>query len=265
MNIKCILLLIILVDMLFFLGCSELDESELPSWKSIESGMVQIQGGTFTMGDIQGGGDSDESPTHSVTLSSFNISDHEVTASEYKVCVDAGVCAAAGSGSDATYNTSGKENNPINYVSWNDTQSFITWLNQNSTRGYRLCTEAEWEYAARAGTTTKWSCGNDSSCLDSVAWYSSNSGDTTHDVKTKTANAWGLYDMHGNVWEWVQDWYDNYSSDAVTDPKGPSTGSDRVLRGGLFNDSATYVRSANRYHNSPHYRDDYIGFRLCSD
>ena len=232
---------------------------------SVSDPMVKISKGTFTMGDIQGGGDSDESPSHSVTLSkNFYISDHEVTAAEYKACVDDGECSAAGSGTYATYNTSGKENNPINYVSWDDAQSYITWLNQDSSRTFRLCTEAEWEYAARAGTDTKWSCGNEESCLGSVAWYSSNSGSTTQEVKTKNANAWGLYDMHGNVYEWVQDWYGDYSAGAVTDPVGPSSGSYRVLRGGYFDYAATGLRSAVRHWNSPGIRRSFIGFRLCS-
>ena len=223
------------------------------------------------MGDIQGGGGSDESPSHSVTLSNnFYISDHEVTAAEYKACVDDGECSAAGGSGRyaATYNTSGKENNPINYVSWDYTKDYISWINKNSSKTYRLCTEAEWEYAARAGTDTKWSCGDSESCLDSVAWYSSNSEGTTHKVKTKSANAWGLYDMHGNVWEWVEDWYSASYYDTVsggaTNPRGPSSGVLRVYRGGYFNDPATNVRSAVRNWDAPDARSFSFGFRLCS-
>ncbi|MGK5091413.1 formylglycine-generating enzyme family protein, partial [Deltaproteobacteria bacterium TL4] len=225
-------------------------------------GMVHLSGGTFQMGSTTG--DSDETPVHSVTLSSFYISEAEVTAGEYKACVDAGGCTAAGSGSYATYKVSGQENNPINYVSWDDAQSYITWLNQSSSRSYRLCSEAEWEYAARAGTTTAWSCGDSESCLSNVAWYSANnSPDGTKAVKTKTANAWGLYDMHGNVWEWVNDWYGSYSSGSVTNPTGPASGSNRVGRGGGFGDDGG-LRSADRNYDSPGGRYSILGFRLCS-
>ena len=236
-------------------------------------GMVSLNGGTFEMGDLNGGGNSDELPVRSVTLSAFSISDHEVTASEYKGCVDAGGCTYSGGDTTldnnfcddtwATYNVSGKESHPVNCVSWEDTQAYITWLNGNSSRTYRLCTEAEWEYAARAGTTTQWSCGDTESCLDEVAWYGDNSGDTTHEVKTKSANAWGLYDMHGNVWEWVNDWFGDYSSEAETDPTGPSAGSYSVVRGGDFFNSATFLRSAFRL-RSPGFRVSNVGFRLCS-
>jgi formylglycine-generating enzyme required for sulfatase activity len=134
-------------------------------------GMVLITGGSFQMGDLNGGGDSDELPVHTVTVGDFYISDHEVTASEYKACVDDGGCSYNGGTSIYyTYGASGKENHLLNYVSWDETQDFITWLNSGQADWtYRLCMKSEWEYAARAGTTTKWSCGNDESCLDDVA------------------------------------------------------------------------------------------------
>ena len=146
----------------------------------------------------------------------------------------------------------------------------ISWKNANSTRTFRMCTEAEWEYAARAGTDTKWACGNTESCLTAtnppMVWYSANSGAAVHAVKTTTPNAWGLYDMHGNVWEWVNDWYSSsyYTSAAVTDPAGPTSGSFRVLRSAAFGNSASRVRSANRGSNSPGNRVYSIGARLCS-
>ncbi|MBF0238346.1 MAG: formylglycine-generating enzyme family protein, partial [SAR324 cluster bacterium] len=146
-----------------------------------------------------------------------------------------------------------------------DVQKYIQWLNQTQKgKKYRLCTEAEWEYAARAGTRTKWVCGDEESCLGDYAWYNSNSGNKAHPVKTKKANAWGLYDMGGNVWEWVQDWYGNYSSDAVTNPAGASSGSARVIRGGGFLYSAGIARSAARIIGDPSIRFGYLGFRLCS-
>ncbi len=232
------------------------------------SGMVPITGGTFQMGDINGGGDSDELPVHSVTVGDFYISDHEVTAAEYKECVDDGGCSYnGGTGSYYTYGASGKENHPMNYVSWTETQAYIAWLNGKSSRVYRLCTEAEWEYAARAGTSTKYTCGDSDSCLNDVAWYlGNNSPAGTKADKTKQANAWGLYDMYGNVLEWVQDWYHSNYTSAPTDGSAweSPTGSYRVFRGGAFYGSTYDLRSADRIYNSPGYRNNFIGFRLCS-
>jgi formylglycine-generating enzyme required for sulfatase activity len=137
-------------------------------------------------------------------------------------------------------------------------QEFIQKLN---SRGdgyrYRLPTEAEWEYAARAGTT-----GPYAGELDAMAWHNQNSGGMTHPVAKKQSNAWGLYDMHGNVWEWTADWYGSYSSGAATDPTGPSTGSIRVFRGGSWSIGARSCRSANRIGGSPVGRDYFLGFRL---
>jgi formylglycine-generating enzyme required for sulfatase activity len=149
-------------------------------------------------------------------------------------------------------------NNPVEYV-WEDVHEFIQKLN---SRGdgyrYRLPTEAEWEYAARAGTT-----GPYAGDLEAMAWYDKNSGGTTHPVAKKQANAWGLYDMHGNAFEWTADFYGDYSSGAVTDPTtGPSKGSSRVYRGGCANCSARYCRSAYRYSPPEESFNGGIGFRL---
>ncbi|MGK5093926.1 formylglycine-generating enzyme family protein [Deltaproteobacteria bacterium TL4] len=250
------------------------DVNKKPSDKSlriliaISNSMVKLSGGTFMRGYIQGAGYSNESPIHQVTLSQdFYISDHEVTANEYKACTEAGGCTYNGitTGSNVTYNIPGKENHPINYVSWNDAQDYVSWLNQNYPRSFRLCTEAEWEYATIAGTTTKWSCGNHESCLNDVAWYhDNNTHNGTKKVKTKKPNPWKLYDMYGNVWEWVQDWYENYASGAVTDPTGPASASRRVSRGGAFSNSSSDVRSTGRRGNSPDLRSSSIGIRICS-
>lgn len=132
---------------------------------------------------------------------------------------------------------------------------------KNDGYKYRLPTEAEWEYAARAGTT-----GNYAGNLDAMAWYKENSSDSTHDVATKQANAWGLYDMHGNVWEWCQDWYDSgyYAKSLASDPVGPASGSvsARVRRGGAWQSSASYSRSARRINAGQSARYTFIGFRL---
>jgi formylglycine-generating enzyme required for sulfatase activity len=152
------------------------------------------------------------------------------------------------------------DNLPVENVSWNDAQEFIRKLNQaDSKYQYRLPTEAEWEYACRAGTTGDYA-GN----LDAMAWYSSNAGSSTHPVGQKQANKWGLYDMHGNVWEWCQDWYDSdyYRQSPGADPTGPTAGSYRVFRGGEWSSNADNCRAAYRYDNSPGYRIYFRGFRL---
>jgi len=154
------------------------------------------------------------------------------------------------------------DNCPVENVSWEDVQAFIKKLNDRGDGKYRLPTEAEWEYAARAGSTTKYSFGDGEGSLGSYAWYDANSGSRTHDVATKQPNAWGLYDMHGNVWEWVQDWYGDYPNGAVTNPRGATTGSDRVFRGGSWGSSAMILRSAGRSADAPLVRDQFLGFRL---
>ena len=159
------------------------------------------------------------------------------------------------------------ENQPAVYVSWNDAVAFCDWLSKKEGKQYRLPTEAEWEYSCRAGTTTAYSFGDDPSKLGEYAWFTGNSGGKTHEVGTKKPNAWGLYDMHGNVWQWCQDWYDDrykeYSKDSPTrDPQGPSAGRFRVYRGGSFSSTPSYCRSASRYRNVPTLRDSNLGFRV---
>jgi len=160
---------------------------------------------------------------------------------------------------------------PVEQVSWDDCQEFITKLNQmEGTTKYRLPTEAEWEYAARAGSETAFAngvitetgCGHEPN-LDQMGWYCGNSGNTTHPVAQKLPNAWGLYDMHGNVWEWCQDWYGSYPSISVLDPQGPDSGSRRVIRGGSWDFYARYCRSADRDFNWPDDSSSFIGFRLA--
>ncbi|MDO9228980.1 MAG: SUMF1/EgtB/PvdO family nonheme iron enzyme, partial [Syntrophales bacterium] len=158
------------------------------------------------------------------------------------------------------------ENCPVESVSWNDVQEFIRKLNQTEgTDKYRLPTEAQWEYSARAGTTTRFYTEDSDKDLSRAAWYEYNSGGKTHPVGQKTPNAWSLYDMHGNVWEWVQDWNGDYPDGSVTDPEGPREGllsSFRVYRGGAWSNRASYNRSAEReaYFPTALYTD--LGFRL---
>jgi formylglycine-generating enzyme required for sulfatase activity len=156
--------------------------------------------------------------------------------------------------------------NPVEQVSWNGAQVFIRRLNQREGHNrYRLPTEAEWEYAARAGTTSIYAFGDDTDILGQYAWFDDNSGGKTHPVGQKRSNGWGLYDMHGNVWEWVHDWYsDEYSSGRPSsDPRGPTSGTRRVVRGGSWNSWARSCRSAGRASGTPGYCGVSVGFRLA--
>ncbi len=234
---------------------------------------IRIDPGTFQMGSNNGS--SDEKPVHTVTITkAFEISDHEVTVGEYRKFVEStGYEAPTKCGSKGEYkkcsgcnwNKRNVEDHPVNCVSWEDAQSFISWLNMQAGKPlYRLPTEAEWEYAARAGTTTRWACGDGEWCLTQMGWFDDNSGGKTHQVKTKTPNYWKLYDMHGNIWEWCRDWYDSdyYSESPKKDPLNSSGGSSRVQRGGSWYHSAERCRSADRSNDSPGRRITSRGFRL---
>ena len=149
-------------------------------------------------------------------------------------------------------------------VSWEDGQAFILRLNTREGHGrHRLPTEAEWEYACRAGGVMAYCFGDYESRLEEFAWFSVNAGRETHPVGRKRANAWGLHDMHGNVWEWVQDWYGEYAAGVAVNPVGPVSGKARVLRGGAWSEMAPNCRSAFRFSQMPHKRADSIGFRLA--
>ena len=158
----------------------------------------------------------------------------------------------------------GDLNLPVEQVSWNNVQEFIQKLNQKEmTDKYRLPTEAQWEYAARAGTTTMFYTGDSEEYLARAAWYAKNSENRTHPVGQKTPNAWGLYDMLGNVAEWVQDFFGDYPNGSAVDPEGPLNGFERINRGGSWYYNATQCRCANRRSNSPKYENNkFVGFRL---
>ena len=210
---------------------------------------VHIPGGSFQMGSNDGG--SDEKPVHRVTLRSFQIMTTEVTQSMWREVM--GTDPSFWKGDDL----------PVRRVSWNDCQEFIGKLNQRDPgKGYRLPTEAEWEYACRAGTSTKYCSGNSESDLNRVAWYDENSSDKTHPVGRKEANAWDLYNMHGNAWEWCEDrWHDNYDG-APSDGSAWESGSSssRVLRGGSWCSSSRACLSTSRGSGKPDLRSS--GFRL---
>ena len=216
--------------------------------------MIAVEGGTFQMGATSEQGsdaESNEYPVHDVTLSSYYIGETEVTQELWEAVM----------GSNPSY-FSGYPQRPVEQISWNNCQEFITKLNNLTGKNFRLPTEAEWEYAARGGNKSQGYKYSGSNTIDNVAWYTSNSSSQTHDVKTKQANELGIYDMSGNVLEWCQDWYGSYSSGSQTNPTGPTSGSGRVLRGGGWSIFASYCRVSNRNYGSPDGRNDFIGFRL---
>ena len=239
---------------------------------SVGMEFVTLSAGTFLMGSP----DSDrqarafEKPQHQVTISRpFQIGRHEVTQAQWQAVL--GENPYARDRSNPYYDLPGmaerinRPNHPAT-VSWNDAQEFIAALNRREGGArYRLPTEAEWEYAARAGTTTRYSFGDDERQLDRYAWYGGDfqtGGD--HPVGTKQPNPWGLHDVHGNVWEWVADWYDPdyYARSPAVDPQGPQRGTHRVVRGGSWHATATSWRTAFRRDYDPDYRGISIGFRL---
>ena len=216
--------------------------------------MIAVKGGTFTMGctSEQGGDCYDfEKPSHSVTLSDYYIGKFEVTQELWQAVMGRNPSNFKGT------------DHPVESVSWNDCQEFIKKLNNLTGLKFRLPTEAEWEYAARGGNKSKgykYSGGNN---IYNVAWYTGNSGSKTHPVGQKTPNELGIYDMNGNVWEWCQDWYGNYSSSNQTNPTGPSSGSCRVLRGGSWYNYAWDCRVSNRGSFAPDSGYYSRGFRLA--
>ena len=216
--------------------------------------MIAVKGGTFTMGATSEQTEeafSDEFPTHSVTLSDYYIGETEVTQELWNAVM----------GSNPSYCT-GDMQRPVEQVSWNDCQAFISKLNELTGEAFRLPTEAQWEYAARGGNQAQGRLYSGSNTIDDVAWYYSNSS-SMHPVKTKAPNELGIYDMSGNVYEWCSDWKGSYSSAAQTDPTGPSTGSSRVFRGGSWFLYAEYCRVAFRGSGTPTYSSFYLGVRLA--
>jgi len=225
---------------------------------------VPIAPGRFSMGSK--GGAADEKPVHEVTISrGFDMGRTEVTEAQWTAVMGSNPWryqSARAKPIDRTTFTSPGGTHPEAQLSWEDVQRFTATLNaRRDGYTYRLPTEAEWEYAARAGTTGDYA-GN----LWMMGRYRENSGDgEDHAVGTKRPNGWGLYDMHGNVWEWVSDWYAAVypSSSAVTDPTGPSSGKYRVFRGGSWATTFGECRSASRSYGGPGGRDAAVGFRLA--
>ena len=215
--------------------------------------MIKVEGGTFLMGAPESDTDAyeDEKPRHRVTLSDYYIGETAVTQELWKAVMRSNPSFFKGS------------NRPVESVSWDDCQTFVRKLNQLTGKKFRMPTEAEWEFAARGGNKSKGYKYSGSNNIDEVAWYDENSDNTTHIVKTKQPNELGLYDMSGNVWEWCQDWYDDYNRGSQTNPKGASEGSDRVFRGGSWDDFARFCRVSIRNYNPPDDRGNNLGFRLA--
>ena len=227
--------------------------------------MVAVKGGTFTMGGTaEQGSDaqSDEKPTHQVTLSDYYIGETEVTQELWKAVMGTTIQEQAKKGTSDTSLYGVGNSYPMYYISWDDCQTFVKKLNRLTGKNFRLPTEAEWEYAARGGQKSRGYKYAGSNTLSDVAWYRDNSSSKTHPVKQKQANELGLYDMSGNVYEWCQDWYGSYSSNAQTNPTGSSSGSCRAARGGNWRSSASYSRVADRDYGSPDARDGGLGFRV---
>ncbi len=269
------------VTLILFQGCKRKAPNETPKNPAeatgeinAESGteMVLIPAGRFTMGDEK---EIDAKP-HEVVISSFYIDKYLVTQEQYKEVMGENPSRWKG------------DKNPVEQVRWSDAVKYCnarslkeglrpcydlqTWKCNFDANGYRLPTEAEWEYACRAGSKTAYFFGDSSSKLSDYAWHEGNSGGKPRPVGQKKPNPWGLYDMHGNVWEWCNDFYqvDYYQQSPEENPKGPATGETKVVRGGAWKFSADSCRSGYRYNEDPGYSDvcfgyDIYGFRCVKN
>jgi eukaryotic-like serine/threonine-protein kinase len=254
--------------------------------------MFLIKPGEFEMGSPKGDNTAlnDELPQHHVRITRpFYLAECEVTYRQFSTFVErTGFRTEAEAGPEGghIYDTKvkdlihGKEWNfrhprtgvvpaddePVVQVSWNDAQAFCKWLSEQEGRTYRLPTEAEWEYACRAGTTTRWCTGDDPNGLNGIAWTLLNANSRVHPVGHKAPNAWGLHDMHGNAWEWCQDWFGPYPAAPAIDPTGLVRGDKRALRGGSWDyGSVERTRSASRLPDPPGRAHFTHGFRVAAD
>jgi formylglycine-generating enzyme required for sulfatase activity len=259
---------------------------------SIGMKLKLIPPGEFQMGAPESDKDADdrEKPQHRVHITQpFYLGIHPVTRGQFRRFVEATSyrteAETDGKGGYACYEVTGvtpewvqypwftwrypgfdqTDDHPVVSVSWNDTKAFCDWLSQQEGQTYRLPTEAEWEYACRAGTTTRYSFGDNEAALDQYAWHFSNSYWQTHPVGEKTQNGFGLHDMHGNVWEWCWDGYtaDYYKQSPANDPRGPDQAADQVVRGGNWHDDPWHARSSCRGRCTPEYRSYHLGFRVA--
>ena len=237
-------------------GAAAAKELTLDLGNGVSLKLAPIPAGDFIMGssDAEKGHFTCEAPQRRVKITKrFHLGVTQVTQQQYAAVMGAN----PGSFSGAT--------NPVENVSWEEAVAFCQKLSVKTGTTVRLPTEAEWEYACRAGSATRFGFGDDAKELDKYAWYDGNSDRTTHPVGQKRPNAWGLYDMHGNVWEWCSDWYqDSYRDLGTVDPTGPADGQSRVLRGGCWIDGSTFCRSAARGSLDPGRRFAYFGFRVAA-
>jgi len=223
----------------------------------VEFTMVKVKAGTFTMGATEEQENNvfindREKPAHEVTLTNdYYIGETEVTQALWKAVIGS---------NPSIYKY---DNHPVNQICWKDCLSFIKMLNKKLGSKFRLPTEAEWEYAARGGNQSQGYKYSGSNVLENVAWYSSNSNQMIHDVKTKSPNELGLYDMSGNVWEWCQDGFREYSSSSVTNPTGPASNKYRIYRGGGWSSYDINCRVSYRHFDFPDQRSSLIGLRLA--
>lgn len=270
--------------LLLFFGCKEKEKNKDPFVEE----MVFIPGGTFQMGcDEERDGECapNEKPLHSVTISEFYMSRYEVTVGQFAQFVQETRFLTDAEQKGGGYIWNGSEwtkkegvnwrddpfgvprplqdyNHPVVHVSWDDCMAFTRWLSAKTGRRYRLPTEAEWEYAARAGENYRYAGSNDA---DEVLWSDENSNGSTQPVGQKAPNAFGLYDMSGSVWEWCSDWAadDYYAQSPPNNPQGPEEGANRIMRGGSWRYGARLCRVANRYNGTPTYRNGNRGFRIA--
>jgi formylglycine-generating enzyme required for sulfatase activity len=264
---------IIIFSFLFFFVNSSFSKLEKASTE-----VVLVQGGTFKMGDtVDGSDEDDERPVHEVTVKSFYIGKFEVTFADYEqFCTETERMVPP----DGGY---GKENRPVINTSWFDAVEFCNWLSKKeglsmayttegatnvtcnfSANGYRLPTEAEWEYAAKGGNKSKNYVFSGSNSIKDVGWYTENADGKTQSGGGKSPNELGIFDMTGNVWEWCWDWYERkyYAASVKDNPTGPKTGTAKVLRGGAWFSDQTYSRTSERFNRAPDIRFNY-GFRVC--
>ena len=228
--------------------------SKIFSANGVDFKMIAVEGGTFTMGataEQDGEAESNEKPTHQVTLNDYYIGETEVTQALWKAVMGSNPSKELG------------DNNPIESISWNDCQEFIQRLNHATGMWFRLPTEAEWEFAARGGNQSHGYKYSGSNNANDVAWHKDNSGETTQPVATKQANELGIYDMSGNIREWCEDRWSEYTSDPQTNPKGPTTGKRREGRGGCMISDSRYCRVSERKNSIPANNGYALGMRLA--
>lgn len=242
------LILLLLFNMVI-ISCSKNEDTLIIKNDFSDIDMVVVKGGTFLMGSKDG--DRYEKPVHSVSLSSFEIGKYEVMQAQWIAVM----------GDNPSYFKG--DSLPVENVSWNDIQIFITKLNEKTNKTYRLPTEAEWEYAASGGLEALSTIYSGSNSIGDVAWSAEDKEYTTQKIGRKQANELGLYDMSGNVSEWCSNWYGIYYEDSVTNPQGPSTGSKRISRGGSWSSNDFFTRITFRNFNEPEHKTNLKGFRLA--